>query len=303
MKAVLRHGLARIARDRTRTLLMLGGVAAASAMIGAAATIVFALASAFDRTAAAAQMPDVTARFGEQPLSVVLPHVRALPNIRATSYRFEANGVGVQADGNFANADVEGLRGDGPRGYALVAGRDVAADNEVVVERGLARSWHLRLGQTLGLDGPAESTTARIVGFAVTPGTVAYPLVRTPRVYATISAARRLVGAGADVDEVLVWLDDRSQLDVTLAQARAASFGLSDLRFVTRSGYKQLVGRAAGIVVALLVAFSLIALAAAGVMLAASAATEIQRRREAIGIMRALGASPDAVAIMPKSKP
>jgi ABC-type lipoprotein release transport system permease subunit len=294
--AVLRHGLARLRRDRTRTLLTAGGVAAASAMIGASVTIVFALATAFDHTAAAAQMPDVTARFAQQPLSAVLPRVRELANIRAVSYRFEANEVGIQNAGNFADGVVEGLRGSGPRGYALTAGRDIAGDGEVVVERGLARSWHLRVGQTLSLAGPSATIAVRIVGVAVTPGYIAYPLVRSPRLYASLDDARRLVGAGSDVDEVLVWLHDRSQLDVTLAQARAASYGLSDLRFVTRSGYAHLIGRAGGVVIALLVSFSAIALAAAGLMLAASAAGEIQRRREAIGIMRALGASPRDVA-------
>jgi ABC-type lipoprotein release transport system permease subunit len=265
-------------------------------MIAAAVTIVFALATAFDRTAAAAQMPDVTARFAEQPLSAVLPRVQALANIRAASYRFEANGVGIQDAGNFANGVVEGVRGNGPRGYALTAGRDVAGDGDIVVESGLARSWHLRVGQRLSLAGPSATIATRIVGVAVTPGNIAYPLVRSPRLYASPHDARRLVGAGSDVDEVLIWLHDRSQLDVTLAQARAASYRVSDLRFVTRSGYAHLIGRAGGVVIALLVSFSLIALAAAGLMLAASAAGEIQRRREAIGIMRALGASPRAVA-------
>jgi ABC-type lipoprotein release transport system permease subunit len=296
VRAVLRHGLARLRRDRARTLLTAGGVAAASAMIGAAVTIVFALATAFDRTATAAQMPDVTARFAEQPLSVVLPRVHALANIRAASYRFEANGIGIQGDGDYANGVVEGVLGNGPRGYAPTAGRDVTRDGEIVVERGLARSWHVRVGQMLSLGGPSTTIAERVVGIAVTPGDIAYPLVRTPRLYASLSDARRLVGAGPDVDKVLVWLHDRSQLDVTLAQARAASYGLSDLRFVTRSGYAHLIGRAGGVVIALLVSFSLIALAAAGLMLAASAAGEIQRRREAIGIMRALGAPPRTVA-------
>src|SRR5439155_24632987 len=89
---------------------------------------------------------------------------------------------------------------------------------------------------------------------------------------------------------------DPLQLDVTLAQARAASYGLRDLRFVTKEGYRHVIGRAAGLVVALLVAFSLIALAAAGVMLAASAGAEVQRRRQAIGVLRAVGASPADVA-------
>ena len=54
MKPVLRLGLARLRRDRTRAALTAAGIATAAAMIGAAATVVFALSSGFDRTAARA---------------------------------------------------------------------------------------------------------------------------------------------------------------------------------------------------------------------------------------------------------
>ena len=76
-----------------------------------------------------------------------------------------------------------------------------------------------------------------------------------------------------------------------LVQARATSYGLQGLRFVTRSGVRVLLDQAAGIVIDLLVALSLIALATASVMLAASARAEVQRRLGAIGVRRAVGAS------------
>ena len=60
---------------------------------------------------------------------------------------------------------------------------------------------------------------------------------------------------------------------------------------MTRSGVRVLLDQAAGIVIDLLVALSLIALATAGVMLAASARAEVQRRLQAIGVRRAVGAS------------
>jgi putative ABC transport system permease protein len=296
VRPVFRHGLARLRRDRGRTLLTAGGVLAATAMIGAAATLVFALSTAFDRTAARAGLADITARFLEQPVSNVRTRVEALPNIRATSFRYEANAIGVQSGANFADGTVVGVDAGTPRGYAVIAGRDIGGPGEVVVERGLARTWRLHIGDRLELSGPSEALTTRVVGVAVAPDSVAYPLARSPRVFGWIGDARRLTGAGSVVDSALLWVNDSSQLDVTLAQARVASFGVSDLRFVTRSGYAQLIGRAAGVVIALLVAFSLIALAAAGVMLAASAGAEVQRRRQAIGILRSLGASANDVA-------
>jgi ABC-type lipoprotein release transport system permease subunit len=297
VRPVFRHGLARLRRDRARTLLTAGGVVAATAMVGASATLVFSLSSAFDRTAARAGLADITARFSQAPLPDVKGRVNALPNIRSASYRYEANGINIQSGANFANGTVVGVDAGERRGYAVIAGRDVRGPGEVVVESGLARTWHLHAGDELQVSGPSATLTARVVGVAVAPDSVAYPLARSPRVYGWIGDARRLTGAGPVVDAALLWVNDRSQLPVTLAQARAASFGVSDLRFVTRSGYEQLIGRAAGVVIALLVAFSLIALAAAGVMLAASAAAEVQRRGHAIGILRAVGASQADVAI------
>ena len=295
MRAALHHGLARLRRDRTRVLLAAGGIAAASAMVAAAATLVFALATGFDRTAARANLPDVTARFAPQTIAAVATRVDALANIRAVAYRYEATNSAIQAAGDFANGTVVGVL-PGPRGYAVIAGRDVSRPGEAVVEAGLARAWHLHVGSALALSGPAGRIVEHVVGTGVAPDSVAYPLTRTPRVYVTIGDARRIGGAGPAVDAVLLWVHDRSQLPVTLEQARAATFGVSQLSFVTRAGFQQLIGRAAGIVIALLVAFSLVALAAAGIMLAAASAAEVQRRREAIGVLRALGAAPGEVA-------
>jgi ABC-type lipoprotein release transport system permease subunit len=93
-----------------------------------------------------------------------------------------------------------------------------------------------------------------------------------------------------------IWAHDRAALAPMLAQAREASFGLDNLRILTRTGVRVLVDRAAGLVVGLLVAFSLVALAAATTMLAASAHADVQRRLAAIGIERALGFRPGEVA-------
>ena len=59
----------------------------------------------------------------------------------------------------------------------------------------------------------------------------------------------------------------------------------------------MLLDQAAGIVIDLLVALSVIALVTAGVMLAASARAEVQRRLGAIGVRRAVGASRGHVAL------
>ena len=60
---------------------------------------------------------------------------------------------------------------------------------------------------------------------------------------------------------------------------------------------RVLLDQAAGIVIDLLVALSLIALLTAGVMLAASSRAEVQRRLAAIGVRRAVGAGRGHVAL------
>lgn len=278
-----------------RALLTAGGIAAASAMVAAAATLTFALATGFDRTAARANLPDVTARFAPVTTAAVAARIDPLANIRRIAYRFEATNIQMLSNGNAANGTVIGVL-PGPRGYAVPSGHDVQRNGEVVVEPGLARAWRLRPGTTLDVSGPGGTLTERVVGTGIAPDDVAYPLTHTPRVYVTIADARRLGGAGPAVNSALLWVNDPSQLPVTLEQARAATFGVSQLSFVTRAGFEQLIGRAAGLVIALLVAFSLVALGAAGIMLAAAAASEVQRRREAIGILRTFGATPAEIA-------
>ena len=59
---------------------------------------------------------------------------------------------------------------------------------------------------------------------------------------------------------------------------------------------KILLSQAAGIVISLLVAFSLVALVAAGTMLAAGAHAEVQRRLTGFGVQRALGFGPGRIA-------
>src|SRR5581483_7555381 len=177
---------------------------------------------------------------------------------------------------------VEGV-GSGRRAYAIVAGRDVAGQNDVVVERGLAQAWHLEIGDELGIDGVG---TRRIVGFSESPDNVSYPLSAL-RVYVSLPPALRSLR----VNLADIWLRDPAKLDEVLVQARATSYGLRGIGFVTRSGVRVLLDQAAGIVIDLLVALSLIALTTAGVMLAASARAEVQRRLKAIGVRRAVGAS------------
>ena len=282
--------LAGLRARRSRTLLAAFGVLAAALVVGTATTVGFGLATGFDRAAEQADLPDVIARFDDERTDSLDERVGALPNLADRSYRFEINNVDLGTSEHSTESGAVHLLLGGRRGYLITEGRDVRGDpSEVVIEQGLAREWDLEVGETLdvGRLGPT-----RIVGIAVSPDNVAFPLARAARVY--VSGR----GFDAPANLALLWLNDRSKADVTLTQARSVSFGLGRLELVTREGVRVLLSQAAGIVISLLVAFSLVALAAAGTMLAAGAHADVQRRLPAFGVQRALGFSPRRIAAL-----
>jgi ABC-type lipoprotein release transport system permease subunit len=287
---VIALAVAGLRARRSRTLLAAVGVLAASLVVGTATTVGYGLATGFDRAAEQADLPDVIARFDREPRDTLDERVGALPNLAARSYRYEANNVPLTAPGRHTHAGAVHVLLGGRRGYLVADGRDLSGGRgEVVVEQGLAREWDLAVGDALEV---GDIGALRVVGIAVSPDNVAYPLARAARVYVS--------GRGFDIEAnlALLWLNDRSKADVTLTQARAVSFGLGRLELVTREGVRVLLGQAAGIVISLLVAFSLVALAAAGTMLAAGAHADVQRRLGAFGVQRALGFSPARIAAL-----
>ena len=273
---------------RGRTILAALGIVAASLVVGTAATVGYGLATGFDRSARAADLPNVIARFDREARETVDARVRALPNLAARSYRHEEKGVDLRANGQGTRKGILHIVVGGRRGYAVTEGRDLRGPDEVLVERGLATEWDLEPGDRMEVFRGWE---VRIVGVAVEPDNVAFPLTVTPRVYTSEASWDHPVS----VNLALLWLADPDRADITLAQARATSFGIGGLSFVTRAGIEVLLGQAAGIVISLLVAFSLVALVAAGTMLAASAQADVQRRLPAFGVQRALGFTPGRI--------
>jgi ABC-type lipoprotein release transport system permease subunit len=302
VRALVRHAVARLRTRWGRALLAAGGIAAASAMLGAAVTVAFSLHDGFERAADRADLPDVIARFDQRDLNTVRQRVDALPNVAGVSYRYEERRVHLWAHGvpEISSGQLEGVQ-PGRRGYAVVAGRDIRdGSDEAVVEQGLAREWHLHPGDTISFRTSTPPVTAdrlRIVGIAVSPDNVAYPLASAPRVWVPYRVVTSFFtpGTGQPVNQALVWVHDPDRLDITLEQARTASFGVGGLVFATRDAVRVQIDQAAGIVVALLVAFSLVALAGAVVMLAASSRVEVERRIESFALLRAIGASPRAI--------
>ncbi|MCZ4494611.1 MAG: FtsX-like permease family protein, partial [Conexibacter sp.] len=299
MTFALRTAWASLRGAPGRSALTAVGILAAGLVLGVALTVAYALSTGFDRAAQRADLPTVVARFSSEDVPTVDRAVRDLPNLAAASYRYEQTGVRLTAGGHELGDGVLQVVPTGRRGYAIVAGRDVSAGataGEVVVERGLAREWGLRVGDPLRV---GRLGTMTIVGVSVAPDNVAYPLAKTARVTVSEPALLRRLGARPGqrlpVNMVSLWAQDPSRADVLVSAARQSSFGLRQLRFLTRSGVEALVGQAAGIVVALLVAFGIVATGLAGVLLGAGAQSEVQRALDRIGLQRALGVTPGAV--------
>jgi ABC-type antimicrobial peptide transport system permease subunit len=297
VRAILADALTGLLARRGRTALAGGGVFAAALVLGVVATAAYGLATGFDRAADRADLPSVIARFADEDRDTVDERVRALPNLAARAYRTEITGVRLQAHGRHIHEGVVHIVGGGRRGYTIVEGRDVGGrGDEAVIEAGLAREWGLVPGDRIGVGrlGPV-----RVAGVALSPDNVAFPLVRTARIYLSRSGlVRRFGGGDPAVNVALLWARDESRTDVLLSQARASAGGLGALRFTTRAGVRALVEQGAGLVVALLVAFALVAAGLAGVLLAAGARSEVQRRLPVIGVRRALGAPPRAVVAL-----
>ena len=280
-----------------RRWLAAAGIAAASVAVGTATTVGYGLETGFDRAARQADLPDVIAHFDRERRATLDARVGALPNLESRSYRREVTGIRMGDDrGHFLRRGTVHVVLGGRRGYAITRGHDLSPQpGEVVIERGLAREWGLLPGDPLALEGFGD---LRVAGIALSPDNVAFPLARTARVYVGEQEVRDAFGFRREVrpDIALLWLHDPARSDITLAQARVTSFGIGSLSFVTRDGVRILLSEAAGIVISLLVAFSLVALLAAGTMLAAGAHADVQRRLPAVGVQRALGFSPAAIA-------
>jgi ABC-type antimicrobial peptide transport system permease subunit len=289
VSGALREAWANVRARRGRSLLGGVGIVLVATMLAVATTVSYGLLTGFDRGAAEANLPDVLLSFDSQPASAVRERLSALPDLEAFSLREQLTSAPVRAGRESADNGVVEIVGPGRRGYAIVAGHDVSRRGGVVIEQGLATDWGLGVGDRIRV---YDSPPLPIVGLARAPDNVAYPLA-APHVYVSLAAYRAATRqrSARHVNLAQIWLKDPSQLDAVLVQARMSSYGLTGLSLITRSGVRVLIDQAAGIVIALLGALSLIALLTAATMLTAAARAEIQRRLHAIGIWRAIGAS------------
>lgn len=307
MRAPLVRALAGIRARPMSSAVAALGLFVAGAILGGAITTRGALASGFDRAQHAAGSADVVARFDPIERSAVAKRVASLANIDAASERLTVRPVdiGVLLSANhprYGTAEVDGLLGGQATGLDVVAGHGLTgARGEVLIDRGLADTWHLRVGMPLALRGRhhRDAWYGHIAGIVVEPDDVAFPLASRPRVYLPYETVR---GDIADIpghqpiNELSLRVRDRALLPVTLAQAREASFGLTGLSLTTRTGTRAVVDRASGLVTALLGAFALVTLISALAMLGAAGNARVTRDLPTLGALRAIGFGAGALA-------
>ncbi len=287
----MRRALARMRGRRDRVLVAAALTAAAGLAVGVAGSVGFALATGYDRAAQLSDQPDLLARFAPGRLSALDARLRRLPNVERIVYRLEVNRIALAANGRSRRNGAVHVVRPGRRGYAIVAGRDLGErPGEALVERGVAREWGLEPGDRIDARGLGR---LRVAGIALSVDNVAFPLATVPRIYVAQAEIDRRFGADPDpgANLALVWLADPDRLDITLAAARPAAFGLRTEQLLTRRGVQQVIDQAAGIVIALLAVFALVASACAGAMLAAAAGADVRRRAPVLGLQRALGAT------------
>jgi ABC-type lipoprotein release transport system permease subunit len=303
LRAALDEALRGLRLRRRRALLTGAGIALAAAMLAAAVVVADGLGLGFGRSARAADLPDLIVRFNNEPVSLVDQRIRSLPDVAGYATREELTNVGIAAGHDLRRDDAvaeivsPSVPASPPRrGYAVVSGHQLAdRGSQVLLEQAFAQAFHLSVGSTVFVRGLGPE---RVVGLVQAPDNVGYPLAK-PRFYLSQLALAARFGHQSDpkVDYAEVWLRNPRYLNEVLVQARASSFGLRGLRFATKAGVRVLLDQAAGIVIDLLVALSLIALITAGAMLAASARAEVQRRLTIIGVQRALGAPRSQVTL------
>ncbi|HEY2438880.1 MAG TPA: hypothetical protein VGI07_01550, partial [Solirubrobacteraceae bacterium] len=90
--AEARRGLRARRRRVTATAL---GIALSAAMLSAAVVVADGLGLGFQRSARAADLPDLIVRFNPQPTSTVVQRIRALPDVAAEATRLELDNASI----------------------------------------------------------------------------------------------------------------------------------------------------------------------------------------------------------------
>ena len=195
MRGIWREAIRGLRRRRGRVALSATGIALGAAMLATATVVGFGLQTGFQRSARAADLPDIIARFNPQPFSKVRGRITALPDLAAYSFRLELTNMHLRGGGHSSGQGVVEVLDSGRRGYGLLEGREPSTQSlEAVVEQGVARSWGLHVGSRVDINGLQG---LRVAGISESPDDVAYPLA-VPRMYLTRAALEARFGSFGD---------------------------------------------------------------------------------------------------------
>lgn len=282
---------------RLRVLLTAFGIVLGVGMVFGILLLVGTIRSTFDDL--------ISSAWGKTDL-VITPHGgtgvmpdRTLQAIRSTGGVNEAGGM---IGGAFTRLDthgkaIKGLNGQmfvagidpaaPPYDFHWVAGRNIAAGREVIVERNWARDRHVGLGNKIAVVTPAGRASLRVVGIFRFSSNLSYGGAGFAGM--PLTAARRLTGIASGYNQIAIKATDRSQVDALKSRLERALGRGVDVR--TPAGVSDQIQKQFQGLNVVLYFFSGIALFVGGfLILNAFNMTVLQRMRE-LGMLRTLGAT------------
>jgi putative ABC transport system permease protein len=282
---LLRYLLREVQRKPGRMLLTLLGVTLALATVVATGLTIHTVRAAYRDlfAGAAGDCLEVTA-----PGLDSFPAARAdvladLPGVKEITPRIQG-AVGVVGRSAGVAGALVGWSGRGPAGWRLQRGREPVADDEALLDEGLAAGLGLAPGQPMQVWTPGGLISLRLVGTVVPLGAGAGSLV-----VVSLGAARRLLELPAgNVNSLWVMLEEGAAVEKVRSQVAArlppgltvhSSGGQSNLARSTLLAAEQ------G-----LTALSAMALVAATFVIFNTFLLNLSERRKHLGLLPTLGA-------------
>ncbi|MBX7074808.1 MAG: FtsX-like permease family protein [Pirellulales bacterium] len=291
--SLARYSLRELRGRPVRALLTLLGISIGVAAIVAIWLTVGTTRSAyremFTTLAGRAELEIVaegSGRFDAEEVATLarVPGVRALvPNVQSHTALATGNGVvGVLLLGIDPRLDQLA------RDYTFAEGRQVAGDDEIVLQAGFARDSGLKLGDRVRLLSPRGSREATIVGLLAAQGAAA--IAGGNVVFVTLSAGRAMHGfSEQEANSLAVVLDEGASVErVEQALAATLPIGLRAQRPASRSRLAQdsLLSTEQG-----LSAMSAVSLVAGAFVVLNTFLMNLSERRRQMAILRAIGAT------------
>jgi len=299
MRAVARKALADIRRRRLQALIV--------ASLATLATVVTALAVTLLTTSSSPYRAAFERQNGGHVVAVFDPRFASADQVAAT-----ARGPAVEAHGGpwpVANLPFQARAGkvqlqvvarDDPGGVdalRIARGRWLRRDGEIVLTQSLAEAERVAIGDDVVDVGAAQGVPLRVVGLAFDVDTGPYPNFMVQPAWVSAEQFRTLAPPGPGGTGYLMVYRLRSAGSAAAIRQGMASIrsGLPDGAVTASISYlaiEQFFDLNGSLILTFLVAFGVIALAAAAAVVANVAAGAVLAGYREIGLTRAIGFSP-----------